>query len=76
VRIVDIVPEVGGYLDVLVIGLGAQPPVALVAVLLAHRIGIEVKGLAHGSLPLILGTSRAHAADELKSTYRRSREVC
>ena len=57
VRIVDIVAEVGGDLDVLVIGLGAQPPVALVAVLLAQGIGIEVKGLAHGP-PLIVGTSR------------------
>ena len=51
-RIVDIVAEVGGDLDVLVIGLGAQPPVALVAVLLAQGIGIEVKGLALGPLPL------------------------
>ena len=57
IGIVDIVAEVGGDLDVLVIGLGAQPPVALVAVLLAQGIGIEVKGLAHGP-PLIVGTSR------------------
>ena len=56
-RIVDIVAEVGGDLDVLVIGLGAQTPVALVAVFLAQGIGIEVKGLAHGP-PLIVGTSR------------------
>jgi hypothetical protein len=56
-RIVDIVAEVGGDLDVLVIGLGAQTPVALVAVFLAQGIVIEVKGLAHGP-PLIVGTSR------------------
>src|SRR6266404_5633374 len=47
-----IVPEVGGDLDVLVIGLGAQPPVALLAVLLTQGIWIEAEGLAHGPLPL------------------------
>jgi Type I restriction enzyme HindI endonuclease subunit-like, C-terminal len=41
-------------------GLGAQPPVALVAVLLAQGIGIEVKGLSWAA-PLIVGTSRADA---------------
>src|SRR5436190_143245 len=55
-RIVDIVPEVGGDLDVLVIGLGAQPPVALLTVLLAQCIGIETEGLAHKPFPLVLGT--------------------
>ena len=64
VRIVDIVADIGGDLDVLVIGVGAQPPIALVAVLLAQGIGIEVEVLAQwAALPLILGTSRAHAAD-------------
>ncbi|HWZ71069.1 MAG TPA: hypothetical protein VN326_06260 [Casimicrobiaceae bacterium] len=45
--IVNIVPKVGGDLDVLVVAVGPQPPVALVTVLLAQRIGIKVECLAH-----------------------------
>ena len=51
VWIVDIVPKVGGDLDVLVVAVGPQPPVALVTVLLTQRNGIEVEGLAHVPLP-------------------------
>jgi hypothetical protein len=52
VRIVGIVVKVGGDLDVLVIGVGTQPPVAFVPVLLAKGIGIEVEDLFNGPLPL------------------------
>jgi hypothetical protein len=51
VRIVGIVVKVGGDLDVLVIGVGTQPPVAFVPVLLAKGIGIEVD-LFNGPLPV------------------------
>jgi len=66
-RIVDIVPEVAVISTYWSLASGAAP-VALVAVLLAQRIGIEVEGLAHGPLPF---SARAEPCrDKLKSTYR------
>ena len=41
VRVVDVVRELGRDLDVLVVGVGAQALVALLAVLLPQRVGIE-----------------------------------
>ena len=44
VRIVDVVRELAGDLDVLLVAVGAQALVALLAVLLAQRVGIERGG--------------------------------
>ena len=44
VRVVDVVGELAGDLDVLLVAVGAEPLVALGAVLLAQRVGIEVGG--------------------------------
>ena len=41
VGVVDVVGELAGDLDVLVVAVGAQPLVALLAVLLAQGVGIE-----------------------------------
>jgi hypothetical protein len=58
------------YLDVLVIGVRAQPPIALVTVLLAQGIGIEVEDLAHGPLPLSSARAQPMRRKDFKSTYR------
>jgi hypothetical protein len=52
----------GGDLDVLVVAIGPQPPVALVTVLLAQGYGIEVEDLAH-----VLPPWRRNSSSPLKN---------
>jgi hypothetical protein len=69
VWIVDVVSKIGGDLDVLVVAVGPQPPVALEAVLLAQGYGIEVEDLAHVLLPLSSVPAEPRRRGNFRSTY-------
>ena len=59
IRVVDVAREVADHLDVLLVAVGAQPLVALDAVLLAQRIGIEGE-LGDGRVGELVGGRHGH----------------